>query len=245
MPKYFIVPAPIGALDPLSLVSSVSNVLYLSGDMGITDSPSGISNWLNQGPQAELGDASQLVGSLQPSHGAGLNGRGTVLFDGLDDYLKFPLLDLPDPDFLATWFWIVLKQVSWTSGNSIFGANSTTAMRLFQSAGGSPQLGMNCGIAGAQNIGAAVGTWVRAEALYNNSASDYLKLGSSSGAPGATGGNNPSLGAFTLGAHTILGGGASNIEISLFSAWTGKPSAPEVSQLDSWITNYYGAAVNE
>lgn len=231
------------ALAPLSIVTSKTNVFFLVGDLGVTTG-TGVAAWANQGPTGATGDATQGTGASQPSlRSAALNGKSTILFDGADDFFVFASLNLPDPDVTATWFWLVFRQVTWTVADSVFGGNATTFMRLFQSASGSPNLQMNSGVGGAQNAGAAVNTWVRGEALFNNSASDYLKLGSTTGAAAATGGNDPGAGLFTLAAHTTTGTGAANIEVAAFAAWAGKPTAGEISELDAWVTAYYGAGV--
>lgn len=227
---------------PLSIVTSVTNIFFLSADLGVTIG-TGVSLWENQGPTGATGDASQATGGSQPAlQSAALNGKNTLLFDGADDFLLFAALDLPDPDITDIWFGFVFRQKTWTVNDSVYGANSTTALRLFQVTG-SPAMRQNNGLAGNDNSGAAVDTWVRGEALYGSTAADYLKLGSTSSTPTSAGGNNPAAGVFTLGAHTTLGAGASHIEVATFAAWEGKPSAGELTALDAWVTSYYGAGV--
>ena len=232
-----------GALDPLSLVTSVTNVFYLVGDLGITTG-TGVAAWANQGPTGATGDASQATGSLQPAYvSAGLNGKSYVSADGADDFMTFAALDIQDPDISAIWMWFVFRQRAWVVNTSLFGANATTFMRILQGASASPVMRMNNGVAGAENNGAAINSWVRGEALWSNTAADYLKLGSVTGATAAAGGNNPSAGLFTLFCHLITGAGAIAADMAAFGAWQGNPTAPEKSALSAWVTGYYGAGV--
>lgn len=232
-----------GAAGPLSIVASAANVFYLIADLGITIG-TGVVAWANQGPTGVNGDLSQATGPLQPAlSAAALSGKNTVVFDGADDFMTFAALDLPDPDITPTWFWIVFRQITWTIADAVFGAGGTTNMRLFQGSSVSGNMRISNGISGAENTGAPIGSFVRAEALFGNTATDYLKLGSSLGAAAAAGGNNPVLGQFVLGAYTIAGVGAANIELAAIGAWNAKPTGPELAALDAWVTGYYGAGV--
>lgn len=241
--------SPPTALDPLTIVTSQTNLFWLVADMGITTG-TGVVGWANQGPTGATADASQATGSLQPALvSAGLNSKNYVSADGVDDFLQLAALDIQDPDIFPTWMFFVFRQRAWTVNTSLFGANATTFMRLLQGASASPMLRMNNAVAGAENNGAAINTWTRGEASWANQATDYLKLGSVTGAAAASGGNNPSAGLFTLFAHTIAGAGAIAADIAAFGAWTSNSSSPadptagEKAALSAWVTGYYGAGV--
>ena len=79
-----------GTAPPGSCGATTGIVSWLVGDRGITSSAGDVSLW---GDQSSLGnDASQPASGVQPSVGAALNGRGTVFFDGTDEYLDLPAM---------------------------------------------------------------------------------------------------------------------------------------------------------
>jgi hypothetical protein len=234
------------ATDPLAIITSKTNVFFLSGDLGITEAAGAVSAWANQGPTGATGDATQATGANQPTYNAaGLNGRGTVAGDGSNDCMVFAGgLDLPDPDITPTWFLFVWIADSWTISDSLFAANGTTALRLRQDPT-TPNMNMNNAVTGANNAGAVLSTWVRGEALFGNTVGDYLKLGATSTViPGtATGGNNPVINVFTLFAHTTAAAGAINGKLATIAAWNGNPTAGEKTLTDAWVTARYGGSV--
>ena len=234
-----------GPLDPLSIVKTVASVFYLIGDLGITID-TGVSAWANQGPTGATGDATQSTGGSQPLlQSAALNRRNTLLFDGADDLVVFANLNLPAPGTTPTWFWMVWRQKTWTTSDSIFGGGSTSTFRLAQVAatGGSPNTTQRNGSIGGENPGAVLNSWVRSEVLFGNSAADYTKHAASTTTGTNTGNADPAAGAFVLGAHVTPVVGASNIEVAAFGAWGGQPSAGERAALDAWVPSYYGATV--
>lgn len=238
-------PAPAaGPTDPIdTIVTSVQPWFYLIGDLGVTTVGSSVSAWADQ--SAELADATQGTGTAMPAHNAtGLGTRGTVLFDGGTDVLNFSTLDLMAPGTNPIWFWMVIRQVTWTMNDSWYGGGGTTTTRLRQGGAGTPNVGANNTTTGPDCSGAAVDTWVRGEHLFNNATTDYVKMGSVSVTGTNTGNTNPALGAFCLGAHSAAAGGASNIEVALFAAFQGKPAAGEITALDAWVTDYYGGLVS-
>ncbi len=236
-----ITSVPASATDPLTIITSTTPWFYLVGDLGITIG-TGISLWEDQ--SAANADASQGTGSAQPArNAAALNGHDTVLFDGGSDVLNFASLDLMAPGTQNIWFWAVFRQVTWTTNDSLYGGNSTTVTRLRQGGAGTPVLGATNGTTGPDNTGAIVNTWTRLEHLFKNTTGDYVKLASTTVTGTNTGNTNPAANAFCLGAHSTVAGGAGNTEWAAFGAWKAEPTSPEKSELDSWVTSFFGASV--
>jgi hypothetical protein len=232
-------PSGITALDPLTIVTSVSKLFYQVADLGVTIA-TGVSQWDDQSGAGK--HAVQATGTNQPVlNAAALNGKNTITFDGVNDVLVWSTLDLPAPSGTPVWFFIVFRQLTWTINASVFGA-STALMRLFMRTA-TPTLDGSDGTAGTNNAGAAVNTFVRGELGFNNNTTDYIKLGSTSTTGVNMGVGDPAAGAFCLGAHNSAASGASNIEVAAFMCCSGFPSAGELSNLSTWVTNYYGAGV--
>jgi hypothetical protein len=224
------------ATDPLSIVTSKTWLFYVIGDLGFS-----AGAWLDQSGAGK--DAIQATGSAQPVAGGGLNGKATVLGDGVDDRMTFTTLDPTAPATTPVFLWSVLNQRSWTAARRIHGGGTSTTLGLIQN---STTPNVACSNATTSpNVSMPVNTWHRVEVLYNNSAAaDYLKVGANSTGVGvAFGNNNVSLGAYTIFAQTAAGLTPANVEFAVHAMLNGKPTAPELARLDAWVTAYYGVTV--
>jgi len=216
-------------------------VFFLIADLGVTIA-TGVSHWVDR--TANAFDAVQATTTAQPAlQSAALNGRNTILADGVDDRLVVGTMDLPAPGTTPTWFWGVFNEPTDLGSATLFGGGSSTLMRIFRSS--LTQMRCSNGVSGTQ-VTRVVNTWYRFEALFANSAtSDYLKIGSTdSGVGTATGNNNPAAGAFTLFAQQTAGNSPGNFNLACLGAWSGNPTAAEKALLSAWVTGYYGASVN-
>ena len=231
-----------GALGPLSIITSRTPVVYLIGDLGVTDAGGGFcSAWADQTGNGN--HATQATGASQMQiQSAALNGKTALLADGVDDFLALLNLARPAPATTPTWIWFVLQQVSWSSGDSFIGA-SASGWRL-QSTSASPIVAQrNSATLGPNNAGATVGSWVRGQVLFTGSISDSLKLAATAVTGINTGNTALVAGTFILAAH-LTSAGFANIRLLAFGAWSGgEPSAGELSAMDAWTTGYYGAGV--
>lgn len=230
--------ASAGPTDPLTIITSVPWAVYLVGDLGITLG-TGVSAWADQSGNGN--DATQATGIMQPAFNAsGLNGRGTLGFDGSNDHLVFSSLDLPAPGTTPIWIWTVFRQDAWISGDSLYGAGASVVR--CRKMGVTPQLRPSNASDGPLNAGAVVASWCRLENLFTNSTSDYLKLASTTATGSNCGNNDPASGAFVLGSH-VTGSSFADSTHAAFGICLGNPSGAEKTALDAWVAAYYGAGV--
>jgi hypothetical protein len=229
-----------GALDPLTIFTSVPKLFYQVADLGVTIA-TGVSQWDDQTGNTK--HAVQATGGAQPVRNvAALNGKNTITFDGVDDVLVYSTLDLPSPSVTPTWFGFVFRQLTWTVNLSVFGGGGTALTRLFMRTA-TPTLDGSNGTAGTNNAGATLNTFARGELGFNNNVTDYVKLGATTTTGVNMGVGDPAAGAFCIGAHNSAAGGASNMEMAAIIALAGFPSAGELVNWNAWVTGYYGAGV--
>lgn len=235
-----------GALPstPLGLVSSVAVKAYWQADLGTAIS-TGVSAWADQS-----GNGFALTqgggGTLEPAYSASdatLNNLPTITADGVQQTLASTTLTMPTPGTTPSWFWAVLKQVTWSGGvgRRWWGAAGGGNRLIVFNTGVTPQSAAHNAVTGPLNAGATIGSWIRAEAYFSNTVSDYLKLAGTSVTGTATGNNIPTAG-FTLFANGV-GTQFSNIAIYALGIWLGQPTAGEKSALDAWVTAKCGGGV--
>lgn len=159
---------------------------WFRNQQGITQSGGFVSQWNDQS-----GNGRHLIqgtGASQPA----LQADGSILFDGVDDFLKCAAFTLNQP---AT-VYILGKQVTWTSNDSIAGGD-TNGVRLRQeNLGISPDLQIFAGSATGVNANLPLDTYGGIVAVYNG-ASSLLQINNTTPATGDAGANN--LAGFTLG----------------------------------------------
>jgi hypothetical protein len=184
------------------------------------------------------------AGAAQPTWSAtgGPNGQPSVLFDGVDDHLENLVLDRPAPGTSPTFFWAVLRQVTWTPLDVLFGLGTSGSFIVVDLAG-SPNIGQQ-NPNGPVNVhgGLTLNTYRRLEAYFSDSASDYLKAGATAATTGANAGNTDPAAGIQLGANGSLSS-FGNIEVCEFWVFNVEPSAPQKAALDAYVTSRYGAGL--
>ncbi len=224
------------SVAPLTIVTSVPSVMFFSADTGVTTA-TGVSAWADQSGAAR--NATQATTASEPALQTGsLNGRAAVVFDGVDDFLQVAYIP-PAPGTTPSWYWAVFNTVTSAVAATIFGSTNTNRHRLYWA--NSTLMTSNCGTAGT-NVARSTGQWYRGECFFNNSTTDYKKIGST-GDTGVILGNNPGFNGFTLGAGSSVPANCCNVAVACFGAWAGMPTAGEIAALDAWVTAYYGAGV--
>ena len=130
---------------------------------------------------------------------------GSILFDGVDNYLKCDAFTFEQPETI----YILFKQVTWTSGDDIFDGNAASSGRLNQRTT-TPNLAIMAGAFAANNTGLAVDTYGAVCAVFNG-ASSLLQVDNgtaTTGDPGAA-----DMGGFTLGVRGDNTNGFSSIQV--------------------------------
>ncbi len=182
-------------------------------------------------------DLTQAVGASQPTWGAatGPNGQPAVLFDGVDDVIDNAVLSLPAPGTTPSFFWGVMRLVTWVSGRALL--TSAGAFRLFEG-GLTPQVFPFNGAFGT-SMSMTLNVYGRTETYFSNSVADYTKFKTAS-ATGATYGNSgPTLG-FSIGSFNVDFG---NVQVCEFWIFNTLPSAAQLAALDAYAAARYGAGV--
>lgn len=171
---------------------------------------------------------SQATASKQPLIGVGLNGKVSLIFDGVDDsYVS--LLNLPAPGTTNYYCAAVFRQWGWAANATLWGRTSNVPAigeTVFQTTS-SPTVSSYTGTAIA-NGGAPINTWVVAELNRSNNASDTHKFGSTTSTGNS--GNNVTTG---MEIGTATGVSPGKIEILLL---VHTPNLPD------WVA--FRAAVN-
>ncbi len=230
------------ATDLLTIFSGITFNTLLSSEVGLTldvGGGGGVATWVDQSTAGK--SATQVTPSAQAvPQAAGLNGKQTLLFDGVTQRMAFAGLNLAAPGTTPSFFYGVMRIVTDATNVSPFGCGSTT-MRLFR--GSANNLRITNGTNGPL-IPYTPNAWFRFMVRFGNSAGDYLKVGSASlGVQVNTGNTDPGAGALILGAYLSSGTGVCKVEFASFACLQAEPSGPQLSAADAWVTARYGAGV--
>lgn len=230
-----------GAAPPPSTPATImgaNTLLWVRADLGVTLGV-GVSAWADQSGNGR--DLTQSTGASQPAYTASdatLGNLPSITFDGADDYLANAAYNRPAPGTTPTFAWGVFKLATWTSGRHIFGRNSAGTLRVMMG-GASPQLRGENGVNGALNGAATLGSWFRFECLFNNSTTDYLKIGGTS-ATGINCGNGARTGLNLAALGTAL---PANVVFAEFCEFDILPSGGQLAALDAYVVARYGAGL--
>lgn len=180
---------------------------YFKFNTGITVTGAGVSQWDDQS-----GNGRHLLQATDTNRPA-LQADGSILFDGVDNYLKCDAFTLNQP---AT-FYLRFRQVTWTDQDRIFDGNTLNASPLYQ-ASATPTIRIFAGTAEvADNGNLAVNTYGSVAVVFNGASSSIL-VNATTETTGNPGASNPA--GFTLGA-TPTPSAYSNIqvkEVAIFAA---------------------------
>lgn len=223
--------------DPLEIFGAANVLCWLRGDSCPDSGTASVWNDLS----GNAVDFVQATAAAQPTItdiDATLNDLKTLTGDGTDDIMA-ATLDRPDPSVEPTTFISVIKQVTWTSGDSIYGAGN--AIMALRQGGASPQLNMANGSAVNTSGGAALGTWVRTMQQFTGSTSDLNKVGAAAAVTGASAGTtNPGA---TMSLFARSSANFANVAIFEWIALRIVPSALQVGLYDGYITALTAGAV--
>lgn len=165
---------------------------------GATVTGAGVSQWDDQSGNGR--HLKQGTDAARPV----LQADGSVLFDGLAQFLKCDAFTLNQP----TTIYLLAKQVTWTSTDYFFDGNTSGMMGL-QQAGVTPSFRLVAGGSTPGNAGLPVDTYGVICSVFNG-ASSLTTVNQGAAVTGNAGANN--AGGFTLGAN----GGPNNYSNTQF-----------------------------
>ena len=189
-----------------SPILALSPAAYFQFNRGIIVTGSGVSQWADQSGNSR--HLLQATDAARPS----LQGDGSILFDGVDDFLKCSAFTLNQPETVYALF----KPVSYTVNDRVFDGNTTNTGVLYQD-GTTPSYGIFAGSGPVSRAGPVVGVYGAVAAVFNGvSSALQFSGGTQIGAAGA--GN---MGGFALGSRGDTTIQFSNIqvkEVAIFAA---------------------------
>lgn len=186
-----------GTLTPAGVLSLAPAAWFRYGQ-GITVTGSGVSQW-----DDASGNARHLLQGTDTNRPA-LQADGSILFDGVDNFLKCSAFTLNQPMTL----YLLGKMVAWAVSTYWCDGNSTASMGI-QMATGSPGFRLVAGASTAVTNDLAVSVNGVISAVFNG-ASSVLQVNNGAPITGNAGASN--AGGFMLGANAIPGGYA-NVQI--------------------------------
>lgn len=227
-------PPPV---TPLTILGSLAWWVRL--DLGYT---------LNGGNVSDLADQSgngvhftQGVGTAQPLYVASaIDGRPAMRGDGTNDLLSAAWARVA-PGTQPFFLWMVYQQVSWSSGDCLIGDISGVGFVHQQAVGASPTVTQFCGTQANANTTATIGTYVRSEALFNNTVG-YHKIGSNQ-VSAVNPGNNAGGGTIALMSIGAAGTNCANMELAEAFIFLGTPDAGQRAALDAYALSLYPSAL--
>lgn len=193
---------------PYPAPNTVPNLkAWFVAGVGITSAGGLVSQWGDQSGQGN--HLKQATGTNQPA----LQADGSVLFDGVDNFMQCDAFTLNQP---ITGY-MLAKQVAWLSGARMLDGNSAVSGVLFQDTV-SPRVSLNAGSSGGSINTWSVGTYGVVSWVINGASSSIQHNNNAPGTGNAGAGN---MGGFTFGTDGLPGTNFVNIqarEIVLYSA---------------------------
>jgi hypothetical protein len=165
---------------------------------GITSAGGTVSAWANQ-------TGGEALVQATPGNRPTLESDGTILFNGVDQFLKTAPFTLNQP----TTVYFLGRAITWTNNDVFFDGNTNGSGKVDQRTS-SPNLRLFAGTTGfTENTAMTLGTYFPVAAVING-ASSLLQVGSQT-QTGNAGANN--MGGFKLGVNGDEITGWSNIQV--------------------------------
>lgn len=207
-------------------VQSLGPAAWFRYGVGITSALTLVSQWDDQsGNDRHLLQATE---TNQPS----LEADNSILFDGVDNYLKCDAFTLNQPETI----YILFKQITWTSGDDVFDGNTASTGRLDQRTT-TPRLALGAGSFACNNDDFVLDTYAVAAAVFNG-ASSMLQRNLGTAATGDAGAAN--MGGFTLGVRGDNTNGFSNIQVKEVIIYPAAHDAATRSRVISYLMSVGG-----
>lgn len=204
-----------------SVIADLSPKLWCRQGVGIT-TDTGVSQWDDQSGNGN--HLKQATGTNQPT----VQGDGSILFDGVDNFLKADAFTLVQPETV----YILFKQITWTSSDRIYDGNTVNSGILYQT-GTTPSLVMFAGT-NLTEVDLAVDTYGIVSAVFN-STSSVLQLNNDSPVTGDAGTAN--MGGFVLGTKSDASVGFSHIQVKEVLIYSAAHDAATRAKVISFLQN--------
>jgi hypothetical protein len=187
---------PLGILLPSQLAGLK---LWARLNQGITVSGAGVSQWDDQSGQGN--HLKQGTDTNRPA----LQGDGSILFDGVDNFLKADAFTLAQPET----FYVLYKTITDTAGYIITDGNANDSALIYEET--HPNIRQYAGaVTGVTATGPATGTYFVATAVFNGASSSVTV---NDGAPSVGNAGATGAGGLTLGSNAAGSAGFANIQV--------------------------------
>jgi hypothetical protein len=222
-------------LDQASGAAAVGAYAGISGtNTGVTQAP-GVN--YQEGIVSKWNDLSgnnrhlvQATNSKRPGYRTSqVNGKPAIIFPGVSESLKSPAFTLNQPTTVI----LVMNQITWTNGDTIFDGITGNLGNIFQNAV-SPRLTVYAGLSAANNDNLTVGSYGFVLVEFNG-ASSALQINNTARTTGNAGTAN--MGGFTIGDYGNAGF-ASNIGVAEILIYNKILSAGEILLIKSYANRY-------
>ena len=190
--------------------------------LGITSSSNAVSQWDDlSGNDRHL---IQATGTNQPA----LQSDRSILFDGVDNYLKCDAFTLNQPETV----YILFKSVTLTENDSVLDGDALNSMRVYQDT--ATTVGGFAGSGFGSNTIAA-DTYVALTAVYNGlNPASLVQLNAGAAVTGSSGAAN--AGGFTLGANGTVVGTYLNIRVKEVLIYATAHDATQRARVISYLS---------
>jgi len=211
--------------SPITFPSELSGLkVWTRFDSGITVTGSGVSQWDDQSGNGN--HLKQVTDTNRPSK----ESDGSILFDGVDNFLKADAFTLVQPETV----YILFKQITWSDNDYIFDGNLANYGMMRQSIGGtSPDLAIFAGTALAANSDLALGDYGVASVVFNSTNS---LLSVDNGIPLTGDAGTRDMGGFILGGH-VTGVTYSNIQVKEICVFDSAHNTATRTGIISYLSN--------
>lgn len=194
---------------------------------GITVTGAGVSQW-----DDVSGNARHLKQGTDTNRPA-LQADGSILFDGVDNFLKCDAFTLNQPD---TWY-VLCNPITWTSGDVIVDGDLATATQI-QQVTSSPKIRIRAST-GLGDIDFPLGSYGVVAAVFNG-ASSSLQL--NNGAPLTGDAGTVAAAGATLGARGDGAAGWANIRVKELIIFAAAHDAITRKRLIHYLRTFVGTA---
>jgi hypothetical protein len=232
---------------PLAPPQSVFDIMEGSEIVAGWDAAIGVSGGATVAQWNDLGSGgfnlTQAAAGFQPTFNAegGPNGNPSILFDGVDDALFNAALDLPAPGTIQTFYWAIVRQVSWILTAPFWGAGASGDELRFVQAFSAPDVTQRNGIGGNQTSPDMPINMYRIVGIsFTNTISDYIDISGARTTGINTLNNDPVAGFFVGWTST---GQFGNIELCELWIFNTLPTPAQLALLDAYASNRYGVSV--